>query len=733
MVGGNRNTKQAITSIIRELRIQSHSKENLAQQWTAKRHSVECMDLGDVIHAMASDDSFRWLLVIGSELKHLLPNERFIDVTLELVERVGGDMAGGPLWRGIIEAGMTHPALAKHRIDRLLLMRDTRASMIAAMLMRGIAEADPTWFESRIKELLASPEETDKAAALRALNSHNRDELSSDWAAMLVLSSDTPQTQDSQTAFVSCLDSLAEDHINEVVAIYLNILNSSLDQTVMYVLEDATRNKAIPNDKFEEMLEVVKGRKNPRIRELVAFALIRLYAEDPQYVLQFIHEIGKQEFLSGFFGFGNFEYLLKEIGRINPDMAYVAVDSWIEESNGKLLFETPDILQSLFSVSPIDLITRIRAWTTAGDTRPLMRLEILKDIISERLDSDDTQERKIIDECVGEVFATAMTSNLPIDSIVAGTENKVYQALMIIDSILRPTRDVDFDQLFANLSLMPHVCEFMGRDWFDDMRTRNAKGNLLLHMFDRKYPEYREIEAAEQELNAETADARRKLTLAFRVEDLIRRRRILEYWEDIFSRLTLNKPGMSSCRSDLIRYHRTEDTLCELELMSLFSRRYEVDARGKAPGLKGRYDLRVHLEDQEPIIEVYNPQPERVLLYASGVHGLDTERIKNKISEKLNKKMNEEESDLTYPYVFALHTTSAEIQVSEFHMNDTLHGKESLIVSNPNAASLSGIILYKRDLTSSEKPKLIAEYYATPSAKNPLTEKSVAEMISALS
>ncbi len=733
MVGGNRSTKQAITSIIRELRIQSHSKEDLAQQWTAKRNSIGGTELGDAILAMASDDLYRWLLVIGNELKNLLLSERFVGVSLELVEKVGGDWAGDPLWRGIVEAGLTHPDIARQRVDALLRMRDARASIVAAMLMRGIVECDPVWFESMTRQLLESPEETDKATAFRALNSYNRDRHPSDWAARLVLSSGIPRTQDTQAAYVSCLDSIAEGHTDEVATIYLTMLGSSPDQTVTYVLQDAIRNKALSTNHLEKMLTVVKGKPDPIIRELVVFALIRVYSDDPQYVLELIHETGKQELLSSFFGFGNFEYLLKEMGKINRDIAYVAVDSWIDEHDGRLLLETADILEVLFSTYPLDLIIRIGTWSAAGEPRSSLRLQILKDIISERLDTEDEEKRKTIDECVGEIFNTAKDSSMPIDSIVAGTKSKVYQALMIVDNILRPIRDVDFNQLFANLPLIPHVCKFMGRDWFDEMRTRNAKGNLLLHMFDGKYPEDQEIEAARQNLSAETTDVNRKLTLAFRLEDLIRRRRVLEYWDDIFSRLSLNKPGMSKCRSDLIQYHRTEDTLCELELTSLFSRKFEVDVRRNAPGLRGRYDLRVHLEEQKPVVEVYNPQPERILLYASGAHGLDTERIKKKISEKLNNKISGDSANLPYPYVFALHTTSAEIHVSDFHMNDALHGEKSLIVSNPNVAFLSGIILYKRDLTNSEKPKLIVEYYANPSAKNPLTEKSVAEMISALS
>lgn len=733
MVENNRYTKQAITSIMRELRIQSHSKEELAQQWTANRNSVGDTELGDVILAMAGDDLYRWLLVIGNELKNLLPSGRFVGVSLELVEKVGGDLGGDPLWRGIVEAGMTHPDIAKQRIDSLLRMRDTRASVIAAMLMRGIVESDPVWFESRIRQLLANPEETDKAAAFRALNCHNRDTHPSDWTVRLVLSSAIPRTLDSQAAYVSCLDSIAEGHTDEVAAIYLTMLDSTPDQTVTYVLRDATRNKALSTDHLKMMLAAVKDKLDPRIRESVMFALIRVYGYDPQYVLDFIHETGKQEFLSSYFGFGNLEYLLNEMGKINRDIAYAAVDSWIDEHDSRLFFETADILELLFSAYPLDLITRIRNWSAAGKTRPSLRLQILKDIISERLDTEDEQKREIIDECVGEVFTTAKDSSLPIDSIVAGTKSKVYQALMIVDSILRPVRDVNFDQLFANLPLIPHVCKFMGREWFYDMRTCNAKGNLLLHMLDGKYPEDQEIETAKRNLIAETTDGHRKLVLAFRLEDVIRRRRVLEYWNDIFSRLSLNKPGISKCRNDLIQYNRTEDTLCELELISMFLRGFEVDVRGNASGLRGRYDLRVHLEEQEPVIEVYNPQPERILLYASGAHGLNTGRTKKKISDKLDKKITGDGVYLPYPYVFALHTTSAEVDVSDFQMNDALHGEKSLTVSNPRAESLSGIILYKRDLINSEKPRLIVDYYANPSAKNPLTEKSVAEMISGLS
>ncbi|MBU1159528.1 MAG: hypothetical protein KKE24_09380 [Candidatus Thermoplasmatota archaeon] len=460
--------------------------------------------------------------------------------------------------------------------------------------------------------------------------------------------------------------------------------------------------------------------------------LIRIHKEDCEFITHYLSEILQDYPLFDFFGIGERDHLFEGIGKIENDHGFRRFDDYLEVAPSRLLVDVSDIFRALFKDDTIGLVERLKAWNEPDTLRFDIRMDILKDTISDLLESDDGDDRIVIDSCVGSVREISEAMGLDVKSVAKGENNQVFQALMLIDEIQHPPRSVDCDQLIQNLTRIPNICRFVSKEWFTSMCVESAPRHLLLYMFDHKMATDSELSAAIVELQNAT-DINTAITEASKIDRMYYSRNIIAYWDDIFSRLGQDLPGLGQCRKDLQRNDRAEDTLCELEVISLLRRRHRVDVRRTVNGLRGPYDSRPHLTIQSPILEVYNLQPERVVRHASGVHGLDTSRLKSKILQKFNAKYDKNVPSLGEPYVFVVNISSSLVHADEIHIHELYNGKTSLSEKNPDTTRISGILVYRRILTGTDHPRVIAQYYGNPRAEVPLEELSVTELTESLS
>lgn len=713
----NNDERNPLTSqqLIEEIRtISKRGFFEAVEEWDHKNYSLEKSEKIIAIRTMKEINVFIWLPIINTLLKDLIDESEFTTLCLEVAEKLRGDLAAEPFWQGIMAIGRNTPVQAKEQVDKFLASSEESGAILAANLLVGIAGNDDRWFRFKMEELFVSAVEKYRftffwGAYLELIRLQSK----SDWIVELILSSEFPSSDILQTIYAESLSMVLRFRPDRVGNRCLLAIMKGNHRVKSIILKEATSNQSFSLQELKTMVTaLINSNKDFKDRSLID-ALIRVYREDRDFVLGYFHRIMKNQFLFTHFGSDYYD-LLHEIGLIDSDKSFQTIDRWLDEDNAYILYEAADILQQIFFSNPIELIKRIHAWNAPDTLRFFTRLEILKNLISERINTVDANQRAIIDVCVDEVCKIMEFSKVKADSSDSGTTSKVFQALITIDYFQHPIRDIDYNQLILNLDKIPHVRDFMGKDWFERMKEQKAKGNLLLHLFDNRYPSDEEL------MNGENNDRLRSIRNAF------------SYWEDIFSRCDLKIPKMRDCRKDLIQYDRTEDTLCELELFSLLRRKWFVNLRQEVKGLRGPYDLGVHLSEQNLIIEVYNPQPERILMFASGVHGLDTQRIKKKILEKFEKKFNSELEEFKCPYIFAINSTSALIHISEFHIDDIFNSDKSIVKLNPSTIAISGILLYRREMTGQDGAKVISNYYGNPNAMNLLTAESVSELISAL-
>lgn len=685
-----------------------------------------------VIRALASDNVFRLLDVVGKALIDAVEDPRFTSLVTELASRVRGDMAGGPFWGGLAEAGTANPTKAKEHVETLLRNEAEESANCAAALMAGIAREDLEWFIQKTRQLLESRSIFDSVTAFAAIGFTVKTyEEAYQRLGPIFLEAEIPEDDRVLLSYEGCLCPLHKHFPSQIEDIFAKVASKDSEWVRSRCIVDVSSIGTYSIDGLK-MIAIALGRISDNYGVYcLCNVFLKIYRNDPQFVCDYLLRVLENNSLFQFFDIGNRDHLFEGIGTVDGSQAFNRFDDFLDKAPWRFLLEAGDVFRALFKNQVQELVIRLREWDKPDTARFEIRLDILKDTISDLLGTDKAEERAMIDVCVESVFEIADALGLDIKTLTKGERSRVYQALILIREIQYPSRAVDCKQLMQNLNRIPSVRGFVGKTWFHEMCRNPTNRHLLLYMFDQRIPDEKELAAAIDELGRE-GDINKKMTLAFKVDRIRYSRNCISYWEDIFSRLDPRASGIAQCRKELLRNNRAEDILCELELASLLLKNCVVDLRKRVNGLKGPYDLRPHFSEQSPILEVYNLQPERVLQYASGAHGLKTSRLKDKILEKFEKKFDKDVTDLREPYVFVVHASSAVVQVGDIHIDDMYNGNDSLLKLNPSTAKVSGIMIYRRDLAGADHAGLAAEYYPNPSAKNPLTDASVIELTSAL-
>jgi len=705
------------------------------EAWVKLRFLSDELGIHDriqVIRALAGENVFRLLDVIGKALVDVIEDPRFTSLVMELASRVRGDYGGGPFWDGLAEAGTAKPTKAKEQVGLLLMNEAEDSAYCAAALMSGVARIDLEWFIHKTKQLLNNLSIFDSIAAFAAIGfTIKTHEDAYHRLSTMILEATIPQDDRVLLSYMACLSPLHKHFPSQIEGIFTTVAGKGSELVRSRCIIDVSSIATYSTDGLKTLAVAVGRLSDSTSVYCLCNVFLRIYRSDSKFVLDHLLRLLENNSLYQCFGIGNRDYLFEGIGIIDGIHAFDRFDDFLDKAPWRFLLEAADAFRALFKTNVQELVIRLRKWDKVDTARFEIRLEILKDTISDLLETDKSEERAMIDVCVGSVFEIADALGQDIKTLTKGEKSKVYQALILIRELQYPPRAVDCKQLIQNLIKIPSVRDFIGATWFHEMCRNPTNRHLLLYMFDQRIPDEKELVATIDELDRE-GDINKKMSLAFRVDRVRYSRNCISYWEDIFSRLGPSTSGIAQCRRDLLRNDRAEDILCELEVASLLLKSHVVDLRKRVRGLRGPYDIRPCLSEQNPILEVYNLQPERVLRYASGAHGLKTSRLKDKLLEKFEKKFDKNSTDFQEPYVFVVHTSSSMVHVDDIHIDDMYNGHDSLLRLNPSTVMLSGILIYNRDLAGTDNARLTAWYYPNPSATNPLTNASITELINAL-
>jgi len=690
------------------------SSEGTLDDWSSISGEFVLNDDVELLRAMLDDSPYFWREVIGSILTGLFSDDRALQLCLDIDEK-----GHGLLWNEIRKAARNNHELAKRLLHKIITLGSASTVGVASAVMAGISEANSTWGLERIIEGIRNSNTMLQLASFRASCYAISVDITCPELEELILTFEKSSTHEVEEGHISSLLALHRTRALEVENKFLKSLGSFGVPELALSLRHPAIQKDFSLESRKQIANHVLGLDEPDLSESCGFLLIGISQQDLPFVLEALRVKATRGLL--FMAFGRMDdYLLSESGKNDYEFAFRTVDEWIDNhDNDNLRFQIPDILEGLSKGNIELLLHYVSSWYERDSVRAKFWMLIMKDLISERIERKNDPILRIASNKVIEV---ARGMDLDTTSICEGERDEAYQALMILDSLLNPVGEVDYEQLLINLESTPEVRDFLGLDWLKRMQAGKVRNHLLLIMFSRKITE-----------KGDSYD------------------RWLQYWDDVFSRLDPDEPGVGNLRRKLRKYPRVQDTLSEAEVASLLKKQFKVEVEPEIPGLTSGPDLRVHLTDQCPVLEVYTPQPERKLLYAGGGF-MDANRLKKKILEKHKSQFKGGSTSLADPVVIVIHDHGSAFVGTDvrdlFHGTITLRMKfdkatgrcvetgcfrdsDTLFDEDPTTSVISGILVYQRDFDPLST--LVVRYYPNPTAELPLSDRSVFELCSCLS
>ena len=717
-------------------------REDAIGEWQALPVHLKASDRVQLIEAFAEDNFWRWLNLIGHLLVDLVEDQRFRPLLRNLVAQAKDDMAAGPLWGALGEAGAKAPAHTKLLAMDLLAEGDPGASASAGFLIGGVARQDPAWVQAWLAKA-AGGGPLEQTACLYAIQACLIDKtLDRALLANIVLGL-TPADDMTARAQAICLKRLHPDHPKDVEVRLLEM--AARNEAQLWTSLNTASRLPLSARARRDLVDLALKSSRKQSRDIGAELLASLYKEDSAYVEAILAQLASDHFLGTYFG-SHGEHILTRALRTDPDRSFALLAGWVEGKDRRA-YQARDILLEVFEQEPLDLVKRMAPWDSGLLLRA--RLEILKGILS----TSGKSKGPVQAACVAEVDAIAAKAPMDWKTALEGETDPYWRALRILGALLHPTKDVNYDRLIKNLALVPHLRDLLGTAWFEAQRAQGAKENLLLHLFHHERPTQEAVdEAIQAALNEK--DPERQMGRVWHAQHLVRQRRVFEYWNDVFSRLPGKMPGVGSLRRKLKNPPQVKDALCEAEVTSALLKAFAVDIEPAIEGLESDPDLQVHLTEQLAVLEIYNPQPERSLQLASGVQSLRTDRLKSLVKAKHARQFKSAAPTFNRPLVLIINAGG--ILVDDHEIMDMLLGtakavfwvdkqtgahvaegwkreQDALSHEETTTTLISGILAYRTNLTDFTHPVLTVKYYANPHAKVPLAERSIEDLCRTLS
>jgi len=663
-----------------------------------------------IVGTILEDESvYLWKELIGQYIPEIFQNEHFPHLAVIIEERIPTF-----LWKEMVDAAAIYPKLAENYIKEISPIINEASARTAASLITGIARSNPAWANDRMLSLF-NGNKYELLASLRAIQLCIDEKTPHhEYLVKTVLTIDIPQDEAVLRYYLCCLCSIHALMPQLVESRMIELMNSGSSDIRNRIILNSYYLATFSTDARIQIVKEAISKREGQLFDNIVFLLVKIYENDRIFPLSIIRTIAEEELLGT--AMGQFDhYLLSEIGKIDRHSAFHAINSWFDDNpSDTLLFQISDILVGIFGGKPNDLVDLTRVWKIEEIPRFRTRIEILRNLLCERVEKDHDV---VVIRCAEEVIAISDLSPFEYSMAVEGETDIGYWALRVLKAITSPWGKVDYERVFQNLERFPNIKRFLDAQWLEQMRRKSDDNVAILHMLDCEDDDF------------------------------------LSYWDDVFQYLDFNKPGIGRLRSDLRNYPRIRDILSEAEVISRIGRKYPVDVKISVKGLGSEPDLRPHLTGQAPILEVYTPEEERKLLYAGG-GSLDTDRIKIKVLEKFKKQFKQGASLIEDPVVFVIHSEG--MTITDYDIMNVLFGtfgikiyfdkvsgksvgqcayreNDSIHDIEKDAGLISGFLVYHRNVRKPADRALHVEYFPNPRAWHPLTKISVEELCSALS
>ena len=320
-----------LRSKITELKNTRVVGDELLARWKEESESFSSMDSVTIIKILSDDDFWRWRPVIDFVFDEAVLCEATTRIAIELVDKYGGLLHIFPLEESLKAKAADTGDLAKDMVLLALSLRSHQASRIAAILSAGIARKDFEWAETKISEHFRSHNPTEQTYALMTATYLIREnQNASGRLGELILKTAVPLdecTQIEYCAFLGEMHSLNRERTEQRLVEILT--KARTHRVTWHAIQTAYSIDELSIQTIGRALELTKAIEENDIRQFQALLLVKAYLISPSSVLQAIYEILETRSVQLYFG--NWDnYLFEEIGKIDRNSVFRAIDSWMD-------------------------------------------------------------------------------------------------------------------------------------------------------------------------------------------------------------------------------------------------------------------------------------------------------------------------------------------------------------------------------------------------------------------
>lgn len=342
--------------------------ESAISQWESFDLDIASSDLVKLFTCIVENDNvFRWIYIIGEKLPELTAvDDEFINLIELVYRKTKGDLAQGPVIRGIINIGNSRPGEGIKLHDLMIQNENEDSIFIAGLILGGVGKNNFNEAFETIKEYIENESPYIRATSIRSLR---------------VIFEEAESILEKGKIF-EILNQLSKPEESslvkkEVASFYIDFNRFDIEEytkglvklakqensDVRFVIVDRLWLKDLGdiNRELEILKECAKD-DNKIVLGRVALVLAKVGKIKPKEAMNIIKNWIKQKTR---FEIGrDFEYCLNEIGKGDLLESINIVKTWIlAETDPYFLYHIPSVLAEL-SVSNYELlITNLNKWS----------------------------------------------------------------------------------------------------------------------------------------------------------------------------------------------------------------------------------------------------------------------------------------------------------------------------------------------------------------------------------
>jgi len=368
---------------------------------TARGFDFSKKNLATLLTVLAENDIFRWLSFVGAKLPEAASeSDEFLNLLLLVIKKVKGDLAQGPLIRGMINIGTTNPKLANMLFDSIVSTKEENMVLYSGLVLGGVGKKEPDNVLDRITENIKTESPYLRAAYIKALRVMFEDSqlVQGERVFEILRSAASPRENglvrsEAANAFIDFYKFNPSFCYNQI----LDLAKQGDSKIRLVIAQRLWFGSLKPKPNIMSILKECAQDDSPETLSAVSWALSNQGKEYPRETLNIVRQWIRRR---KYFEIREIDFLLSEIGKANTAKCIEIIMSWIKNTKDTILMAAiPSLLVSVSSSNREILLDYLKAFLTSPNKIfPILASRTIGDII---VDLHATPSMETVRKCFG--------------------------------------------------------------------------------------------------------------------------------------------------------------------------------------------------------------------------------------------------------------------------------------------------------------------------------------------